>query len=160
MKLTPYRVACAKLPSPLRAAVVADVHADFSLPILPLLRQAYSRSPGRRRRNSACRSAGSFSPSRPPSRRSSDSTCRYQRSCRSCCTWFQIDWRRRRCRSLPCRLPPCRRTDRFSLCFLAWLNQFQHTRKPGKCQGGNPKSEPPKRFAFLVEGSVADLARI
>lgn len=40
MKLTPYRVACAKLPSPLRVAVVADVHADFSLPILPLLRQA------------------------------------------------------------------------------------------------------------------------
>lgn len=40
MKLTPYRVICNKLAHPLRIAVVADVHADYTKPILPLLRQA------------------------------------------------------------------------------------------------------------------------
>ena len=40
MKLTPYRVECAKLKKVLRVAVLADVHADFDKPILPLLREA------------------------------------------------------------------------------------------------------------------------
>lgn len=40
MKLTPYRVECAKLKKELRVAVVADIHADFDKPILPLLREA------------------------------------------------------------------------------------------------------------------------
>lgn len=40
MKLTPYRVECAKLKKELRVAVLADVHADFGKPILPLLREA------------------------------------------------------------------------------------------------------------------------
>lgn len=40
MKITPYRVECAKLPKPIRIAVVADVHADFGTPVLSLLREA------------------------------------------------------------------------------------------------------------------------
>lgn len=40
MKVTSYRVKCAKLPRRLRIAVVADVHADFGKPVLPLLRKA------------------------------------------------------------------------------------------------------------------------
>lgn len=40
MKLTPYRVLCEKTTVTRRIAVVADVHADFEGPTLPLLRQA------------------------------------------------------------------------------------------------------------------------
>lgn len=40
MKLTPYRVECAKLKKMLRVVVLADIHADFDKPILPLLREA------------------------------------------------------------------------------------------------------------------------
>lgn len=40
MKLTPYRVQCEKVNAPMHIAVLADVHADFGKPVLPLLQNA------------------------------------------------------------------------------------------------------------------------